>query len=437
MATLSRSIGPAARPRQKGEVVSSTIPTIVNTEHVPVVGQAPIATHAHSDSQFSIEYSKLLKSSKIAIIDDEEVNIDVVQGYLQQEGYKQFFATTKSIEAIEMITEVDPDVVLLDIMMPHVSGLQILTAMRSVEKLCHIPVIVLTASNDANIKLESLRLGPSDFLSKPVDASELLLRIRNVLIVKTYQDQLEDYSHRLEERVKARTEQLHEKTKQLAKSRQRIIHCLARAAEFRDNETGQHVIRVGKYVAVIARRLGFDDERVEILEQAAQLHDIGKIGVPDSVLLKEGKLEPEEFDIIKRHCSFGNSIIAPMSQGEAEAYRRHSEIGASLLDIDGYPVLEVASIIAQTHHEKWDGSGYPLGLAGEDIPIEGRITAVADVFDALSSKRPYKEAMSRDKCFEILEEGRNKHFDASVLDAFFAGTKEIVNIQIRHADGDQ
>ena len=168
-----------------------------------------------------------------------------------------------------------------------------------------------------------------------------------------------------------------------------------------------------------------------------QLHDIGKIGVPDSILLKEGKLDPDEFEVVKRHCSFGNSIINPMSARELEAYQGHAELGAMLLDYDGYPVMEVASIIAQTHHEKWDGSGYPMGLAGEDIPIEGRITAVADVFDALSTKRPYKPAFSTEKCFKILEEGRDSHFDARILDAFFSCCNEIVNVQIRFADVEQ
>jgi len=312
-------------------------------------------------------------------------------------------------------------------MLPEVSGLEILAAMRADEQMCHIPVIVLTACTGAETKLQALRLGPSDFLAKPVDASELLLRLRNVLAVKAYQDHLADHSAELERMVDKRTEEL-------VASRQRIIHCLARAAEFRDDDTGHHVTRVGQYAAVIADELGFDHRAVELIEQAAKLHDIGKIGVPDSVLLKEGKLEAEEFDLIKRHCSFGNSIINPKSKGNVQAYQKHTEIGATLLEVDGYPVMELAAIIAQSHHEKWDGSGYPLGLQGEGIPIEGRITAVADVFDALSSKRPYKPAFSREKCFGILEEGRGTHFDPRVLDAFFARSDEIVGIQIRYAE---
>ena len=391
-----------------------------------VGGDATIA-NSPLQLQMSETYSKLLETAKIAVVDDEEMNIEVVQGYLEQEGYRNFFRTTDATQALQLIKRVNPDVVLLDIMMPHVSGLEILASMRVDENLCLIPVIVLTASTDAKTKLQALKLGPSDFLAKPVDASELLLRLRNVLVVKTYQDHLADYSHELERKVRQRT-------KEVVESRQRIIHCLARAAEFRDDDTGHHVIRVGQYAGIIARELGFDEQRAELLEYAAQLHDIGKMGIPDSVLLKGGKLDPREFELIKRHCSFGNSIIAPLSGVEFQEYRKHTEIGALLLDVDGYPIMELAAIIAQTHHEKWDGSGYPLSLVGEDIPIEGRITAVADVFDALSSKRPYKPAFSREKSFQILEEGRGTHFDPQVLDAFFSRSSEIVGIQIRYAD---
>jgi len=375
-------------------------------------------------------YSELVKTSKIAIIDDEEINIDVVQGYLKREGYANFFRTTDANQAMGLIRTVKPDVVLLDVIMPNVSGLDILAAMRADVQLSHIPVIVLTASTGPDIKLQALRLGPSDFVGKPIDSSELLLRLRNVLAVKVYQDHLANYSAELESQVQ-------ERTREVVESRQHIIYCLARAAEFRDDDTGHHVLRVGRYAGLIARELGFSQRRIELLEQAAQLHDIGKIGVPDSVLLKEGKLDPDEFALIQKHCSIGKSIINPMNVTEIGCYQTHAEIGAELLRVKGNPVIELAAIIAQTHHEKWDGSGYPLGLIGEDIPIEGRITAVADVFDALSTKRPYKPAFSREKCFQILEEGRGKHFDPEILDAFFRCSNDIINVQIAFADIDK
>ena len=372
----------------------------------------------------------LLNTATIAVIDDEELNIEVVLGYLEAEGYKNFATTVDARKALDLIRDTRPDAVLLDVMMPHISGLEILVKMRADEDLFHVPVVILTACTDTETKCKALGLGPSDFLSKPVDPSELLLRLRNVLMVKAYHDHLASHSQLLEEQVRKRTAEL-------AASRQQIIHCLARAGEFHDDDTGHHVIRVGLYAGVIGRALGHDEKWVKLLEQAAQLHDIGKIGVPDSVLLKPGKLDPDEFDIVKRHCDYGTSIIQPMSSGQFDLYQSHAGIGSQLLDIDGYPIMEMAATIAKTHHEKWNGSGYPQGLAGEDIPIEGRITAVADVFDALSSKRPYKPAFSREKCLQILTEGRGSHFDPDVLDAFFDSIDEITSIQIRYTDIEQ
>jgi putative two-component system response regulator len=371
-----------------------------------------------------------LNTAKIAIIDDEELNIEVVRGYLAEAGYKNFATTMDARKALDLIRDTHPDTVLLDIKMPHINGLEILAAMRAEENLVHIPVVVLTACTDAETKCKALELGPSDFLAKPVDPSELLLRLRNVLMVKAYHDHLASYSQLLEEQVRKRTAEL-------AASRQQIIHCLARAGEFHDDDTGHHVIRVGLYAGVIGRALGYDEKWAKSLEQAAQLHDIGKIGVPDTVLLKTGELAPDEYDLIRRHCDFGSSIIQPMSSSRFQLYQSHAGIGSQLLDIDGYPIMEMAATIAQTHHEKWNGTGYPQGLAGEDIPIEGRITAVADVYDALSSERPYKPAFSREKCLKILMEGRGAHFDPEVLDAFFNSLDEITTIQIRYTDIEQ
>ena len=179
--------------------------------------------------------------------------------------------------------------------------------------------------------------------------------------------------------------------------------------------------------------MGLPDWFVGDIELAAQLHDVGKIAVPDAILLKPGKLEPEEFEIIQSHVKFGRQIIKPFASNEASVMRSHVHAGADMLR-DGSSLMRLAASIAQTHHERWDGTGYPIGLAGEDIPLEGRITAVADVFDALSSERPYKKAMPREKCFEILEEGRGNHFDSKVLDAFFKGSSDIVRVQVEFMD---
>jgi len=193
---------------------------------------------------------------------------------------------------------------------------------------------------------------------------------------------------------------------------------------------------VGKYAGIIARELGLAPELAQLIEHAAPLHDVGKIGVPDDILLKPGKLDPDEYEFIQRHGNFGKRILEPMPDSEWRVFRSHTETGASIMNHSNSPIIRTASRIAVTHHERWDGTGYPLGLAGEDIPIEGRITAVADVFDALSSKRPYKPAFPLEKCFSIMLDARGQHFDPEVLDAFLNCKDEVVRVQIEYADID-
>jgi putative two-component system response regulator len=365
--------------------------------------------------------------AKIAIIDDEPTNIKILCRLLSLEGYGKFVSTTDAREGVEIVQREAPDLVLLDLMMPHVSGLDILRSLRAEEETSLTPVVILTASTDHNTRIEALRRGANDFLNKPIDPSELTPRIHNLLLLKRHQDELRDYSGRLEEAVRQRTAQLEA-------SRRDVIHCLARAAEYRDDDTGHHVIRVGKYARVIAAQLGRDREYLDTIEQAAQLHDVGKIGVPDDVLRKPGKLTESEFDLMQRHCGFGKRILQRMSPDEELAMRRHAGMGAEILNTTESPILDMATRIALTHHEWWDGTGYPLGLKGEDIPLEGRITAVADVFDALSTKRCYKNAFSVVRCFEIMLEERERHFDPHVLDAFLSARSEILEVQLRYAD---
>jgi putative two-component system response regulator len=346
------------------------------------------------------------------------------------EGYANFVTTTDARQAIDLISKESPDALLLDIMMPYVSGLDILASLRADERWLHLPIVILTAANDQAIKRRAIDLGVTDFLAKPVDATDLVPRIRNALIVKRHFDHLQKHKEKLEVEVLRRTAEL-------ARSRQEVIHCLARAGEFRDDHTGRHVLRVGKYARLIAEELGWRGEELEMLEQAAQLHDIGKIGIPDSILLKPGKLGPEEFEIMQRHSVYGTKIAQGLPNNEINDLCHHTEFGSRLLETTDSPILALAATIALSHHEKWDGSGYPLGLAGEKIPPAGRITAVADVFDALSSKRPYKPPYPLEQCFEILKEGRGRHFDPRVLDSFFRCKDEIVRVQIQYADVDE
>ncbi len=368
-----------------------------------------------------------IKQSCILIVDDEPLNIEVVRRYLEIGGYRNLISTDHAGQALPLMGLNRPDLVLLDIHMPEINGLQILAAIRSDESLCRTPVIILTGSSDPDTKLIALQAGATDLLPKPVHSEELLARLGNVLKVKAYQDRLYRHSEELEEAVRRRTSELEA-------SRLDVIHCLARAAEFRDDDTGQHVIRVGRYARVIAERLGFSQRELDIIEPAAQLHDVGKIGIADAILLKPGKLTPEEFEMMQKHCGFGKKIAEPVSDRDAVLLRNHTDIGARIMNTGSSPILEMARRIALTHHERWDGTGYPLGLAGEDIPLEGRITAVADVFDALSSKRPYKPAFPLQKCFAIMAEGRGTQFDPEILDAFFDRRDDIIQVQINSAD---
>lgn len=365
--------------------------------------------------------------AKILVIDDEPVNIKVVLRLLRLEGYTQFVSTSDARQGLELIQKERPDLVLLDLMMPHISGLDILRKLRHDATLAHTPTIILSATTDHDTRVEALRTGANDFLNKPIDPSELIPRVGNLLVLKRHQDRLEDYSRELEQAVR-------ERTAQLEASRRDILHCLARAAEFRDDDTGNHVIRVGRYARLIAEGLGLGPRYASDIEQAAQLHDVGKIGISDDVLKKPGKLTEEEFRLMQKHANLGKRVLQRLSPQMETALRDHAHIGANVLGAANSPVLDMASRIALTHHEWWDGTGYPLGLQGEDIPLEGRITAVADVFDALSTKRCYKDAFPLEKCFQIMTDEKGRHFDPEILEAFFRKRKEIVEIQMHCAD---
>jgi putative two-component system response regulator len=370
-----------------------------------------------------------LEAARILIVDDESVNVEMAQAYLEIDGFCNVDSTTDAAAVLPLVLSSRPDLVLLDIHMPEMSGIEILKAIRADARIAMTPVLILTASSGEATKLEALNGGANDLLSKPVHAGELVARIRNVLSVKAYQDALRRHSESLEDAVRRRTSELEA-------SRLDVIRCLARAAEFRDDDTGSHIVRVGRYARILGRQMGLAPALLDVLEPAAQLHDVGKIGIPDAILLKPGKLAPDEFQWMQKHCGFGKKIVECLPDRDAQLIRRHSELGARILETGRSPILEMAKRIALTHHERWDGSGYPLGLSGEDIPLEGRITAVADVFDALSSKRKYKPAFPLVKCFQILEDGRGTQFDPAVLDAFFACRDQIVDVQIALADTD-
>jgi putative two-component system response regulator len=315
----------------------------------------------------------------------------------------------------------------MDLLMPKVDGIQLLASLKADPRTRNIPVLMLTASNEADLARKVLDLGARDFIRKPIDPSELVPRVRNTVAAKRAEDQLRLRAQWLEEQVRLRTAEI-------AETRLEVVHCLARAAEYRDTDTGKHIQRVGMYSGVIARQLNLDPAFVELIELASPLHDVGKIGVPDDILLKTGKLTDEEFTVMKRHAALGARVFDTMNESDRRIVRTHTEVGAKILGDAKFELLKLAKVIALTHHEKYDGTGYPLGLKGEDIPLPGRIVAVADVFDALSSRRPYKPPLPREECFRIMSEERARHFDPNVLDAFFASKTEIVRIQVEMAD---
>lgn len=364
-----------------------------------------------------------LKSAKIMIVDDEPINVKVAKKFVGALRYSDFVTTTNPREAIDMLRRESPDVLLLDVMMPEVSGLDILNEMQEDNELSQIPVIVLTASVERTTRLQALECGATDFLTKPLDPEELAPRIHNTLIMRSFQTHLKKYAADLEDVVRLRT-------RELCASRLELVHCLARAAEYRDDDTGKHIIRAGRYTALIAREAGMPQEQVDMLEMAAQLHDVGKIGIADSVLMKPGRLTDEERSEMQKHARIGGDMLHVHLGNEEGEVLRHAEIGARILQSTGSSLQKLAATIAMTHHEKWDGSGYPMGLAGTDILLEGRMTAIADVFDALRSKRPYKEPFSFDKSFGILMEGRGKHFDPVLLDHFLGCRSEVEALDI-------
>lgn len=331
-----------------------------------------------------------LTGLRILIVDDGESNVALLQSVLARAGYTCVHATTDPMRASTMFLEAVPDLVLLDLHMPGIDGFDLMERLRAlVAEGMRVPFLILTADVTEETKRRALKLGARDFLTKPFDQVELLLRVRNLLEVQMLQNRLREHNLTLEDRVVERTRDVDE-------ARLEILDRLALAAEYRDDDTQQHARRIGQTCALLAQRLGVSDRVVELIRRAAPLHDIGKIGIPDAILLKPGKLTADEFEQIKAHTT----------------------VGASILSGSRSPLLQMAERIALTHHERWSGSGYPQGLAGEEIPLEGRVAAVADVFDALTHERPYKPAWPVEAAVEEVLGQASRQFDPAVIDVF-------------------
>jgi len=351
---------------------------------------------------------------RILIVDDDSTNVKILQKNLQPEGYDIAVASSGE-EALGIVTNDNIDLVLLDIILPKMDGFELTKRLKASEKTKFIPIVLITSLNDVQNRVKGLEVGCNDFLNRPVDKSELLARVRSLLGVKAYYDLIHNYSHKLESEVKEKTEQLRAAFEKLEMASLDTIYRLAMAAEYKDEDTGAHTKRMGYYSAALARQMGFEEKKINEILYAAPMHDIGKIGIPDNILLKPGKLDEDEWIIMKQHTT----------------------IGAKILEGSDTEFIKLAEVIALTHHERWDGTGYPRGLKGSDIPIAGRITTIADVFDALVSKRPYKKPFSIEKSFEIIRQDCGKYFDPKVVDAFFAIEKEILEIRNKYSDSEE
>jgi putative two-component system response regulator len=346
-----------------------------------------------------------LLSARILVVDDQPANVTLLERVLALEGYRDVQSFTDPREVAAAYAARRHDLILLDLNMPHLDGFQLMEQLKALEPDGYVPILVLTAQADRATRLKALSLGARDFLTKPFDRLEVVSRIRNMLEIRLLHNQIRDQNRLLEERVR-------ERTRELFDTRLEIIRRLGRAAEYRDNETGLHIIRMSKYSALLAQAAGVNAEEAEMLLNASPMHDIGKIGIPDRILLKPGKLEPDEWEVMKTHTTIGAELLA----GHAS------------------PLMQMASVIALTHHERWDGSGYPRGLAGEAIPLVGRIVALSDVFDALTSERPYKRAWSIDEARAYLAENAGRHFDPALVARFDEIFPEILRIREKYPE---
>lgn len=361
---------------------------------------------------------------KILVIDDEDGLRRSLCAYLEDLGYDTLDAANGKA-GLESMRQVLPDLaaVIVDLNMPVLDGYGFLQGARA--EAPDLPIIVLSGVGVVDDALQAVRLGASDFLTKPLHNLSILDHTLSKVMEKARLiKENREYQTNLEQLVRQRTAELE-------RTRRQIMHRLSRAAEYKDNETGHHVIRVGEIAAVLAQALGLDEASCANLRDCAPLHDIGKIGIPDEVLLKPGKLDPVEWKIMQQHCMFGCEILGPLTSKE-EAHSSCEDWGAK--DPDGNELLDLARMLALLHHERWDGSGYPFGLKAEAIPLEARIVAVVDTYDALASERPYKKAFPEEKCLAIIKESSGSHFDPDVVIAFFANIDRIQNIRQRWQD---
>ena len=348
-------------------------------------------------------------SATILLVDDEPSNLRLMQALLNTDGYITLTAES-GVEALVLASERRPNLILLDIMMPGMDGFEVARQLKANPHTRNIPIIMVTSLDDRASRLKALDIGAGEFLNKPVDRAELSIRVYNLLRLNDYADFLAEHNKRLEEQVAARTAQL-------AESYRETIFIMTAAAEHRDEDTGRHVIRISYYCRALAEYMGMDEAFCDGIFYASPMHDIGKIGIPDHILLKPGSFQPNEWEIMKTHAQLGEEIL---------------KYGNS-------PYMRMGAEIALNHHERWDGGGYPNGKRSEEIPLSARLMIICDQYDALRAKRPYKPAFDHNKTMRIITEGDGRtkpsHFDPAVLAAFKACEETFREIYAKHKGG--
>jgi putative two-component system response regulator len=354
----------------------------------------------------------LCTDCNVMVVDDQPRNLRLFERLMQGKGFRiQVF--TNGIQALSAAERKPPDLVVLDINMPVLDGWEVNARLKQTPTLSEIPVLFLSGISDAHSKARAFASGGVDYITKPFQSEEVLARIETHLRLHGLKRQLAMHNRRLEERVK-------EQVAEISNSQRATITALAKLAESRDDDTGQHITRVQEFCRALALHLQdnspyshlISEAFIDDIYHASALHDVGKVGTPDAILLKPGKLTNEEFDIMKTHSIIGHETLLKVSQAHP-----------------GNSMIEMGALIARHHHEKWDGRGYPDGLAGENIPLPARIMAIADIYDALGSKRPYKDPMPHEKCCAIIEEGRGTHLDPIVVDGFLTIKEEFLRLR--------
>jgi len=346
-----------------------------------------------------------LQKSNILVVDDEFSNVLLLEKILASRGYNNVISTQDPTQVLALYQQHSVDLILLDLNMPKLDGFEVMEQLNQLTDHQPVPILLLAAQHMQSYRQKALDYGARDYVTKPFDTDELISRVRNLLEVRLAHKFMLKQNDILEKKIQKRT-------KLVTQTRLQIIRHLGRAAEYRDNETGLHIVRMSKISAVIAKATGLDEQQCELILNAAPMHDVGKIGIPDRILLKPGKLNDEEWVIMQTHA----------------------QIGAEVLTGDNSKLISMARDIAISHHEKWNGLGYPNALKGEEIPLVGRICAIADVFDALTSKRPYKQAWTIERSINFIQQESGQHFDPTLTELFLQNLDEIVTISQNYAE---